>query len=72
MWTQVLWQYTQDLHMFKSDRVPALRRQIGHSISPLTKKLFVIDTDWQRENKYSPVECHWVISMTLQDRTHVQ
>lgn len=44
-----------------------LRRGIGHSIPPLTKKLLVIDTDWQMEYKYSPVECHWVISMTLQD-----
>lgn len=26
-----------------------------------------VETDWQMEYKYSPVECHWVISMTLQD-----
>lgn len=29
-------------------------------VPPLTKVLFTTDTCWQRENPFSPVECHQV------------
>lgn len=27
---------------------------------PPTEELFAVDTCWQRENPFSPLECHWV------------
>ena len=50
----------QDLHMFKPDKVVALGEGNGHGVSLLTMKPFLIDTCWQRENQFSPIECLWL------------
>ena len=42
------------------DGVPALRAVNGRGLAPLTQKLSVVDTDWQNENQFSPLESHWV------------
>ena len=38
--SQRLWQYTQDSHRFKTDRIPALERGSEHKVPPLAKNLF--------------------------------
>ena len=35
----------------------------GHKIPHLTKKLLVIDTCWEREKQFSPMEFHWVYQL---------
>lgn len=47
-----------DLHGFKSDGVPALRGGSRHGVLSLTEKQF--DSCFQKENRFSPVECHWI------------
>ena len=54
--SQMLWEHAQDLHRFKSERIPALAREGGLGVPPLTKKLFAVDTCWLRENQFSPME----------------
>lgn len=49
------------LHGFMPHGVPlALRETSGQGVQHLTKILFATDTCWQRENEFSPVECHCV------------
>lgn len=52
-----LWQHTQGLHRFESDKILVLRRRGGHRILLPTKKLFAIDTCWER---VASMECLWV------------
>lgn len=37
---QRLWQYAQDLHWFKPDKIPGWERGPEHKGPPLTKELF--------------------------------
>lgn len=41
----------------------------GHRLPPLTKMISVTDTHWQRENRSSPVGCHYVNYHTLGQAT---
>lgn len=59
MSTQRQWQYTQDLRSFKSSKILAWRRRSGHTVLPLSKKLFAIDTNPLRKGK--PVFYHEVV-----------
>lgn len=43
----------KDVHRFKPDKVPALKRKSKQQVPPLTKKIFVIDGCWKRENQSS-------------------
>lgn len=56
--TQRQWQHTQDLRSFKPSKILACRRS-GHTVLPLTKKLFAIDTNPLRKGK--PVFYHEVV-----------
>lgn len=56
--TQRQWQHTQDLRSFKPSKILAWRRS-GHTVLPLTKKLFAIDTNPLRKGK--PVFYHEVV-----------
>lgn len=38
--------HADSLHRFKPDVVPELRGESRHQLSPLTKKISVIDTQW--------------------------
>lgn len=44
-----LWQYAQGLHEFKPGKIPTWRRVSRHEVPPLVKKLFTIDTCFERE-----------------------
>ena len=39
---------------------PMWRKGSGYIVSPLNKKLFAVDSCWERENQFSPVEWSWV------------
>jgi hypothetical protein len=41
------------MHRFK---VPAWRRESGHKVPLLNKKLFAIDIYWKRDNHFSPMK----------------
>lgn len=47
MESQRLPKQEQDLQKFKPDKIQALGWGNGHKVSPITKKLFVIDTYWE-------------------------
>ena len=47
--SQRLWHHTQDLLRFKTHVFPTLRRESGQKATPLTKKLFAIDTCWKSD-----------------------
>lgn len=48
---------------------PSTDKQCGPRVSSLTKKLFEIDTFWEREKQFSSMEYHWVyISNIFQGR----
>lgn len=44
----------------KLDKTPTLRRESGYKVPPITKELFAVDTYWERESEFSPVEYPWV------------
>ena len=44
---------------------PALRGKTKACVPHLTKKLFTIGIDRAKENKFSVIECHWVIPVIL-------
>lgn len=50
---------TQDLQRLKADRATAVSGRGGH-IATAAKNLAATDSHWQRENQFSPMECHWV------------
>lgn len=51
----------QDLHRFKSDKIPTERRRVRrHELLPLIKKLFPIVSFWEKGSLFSTMECHWV------------
>lgn len=60
IWTQRLWQQTQDRHKSKPDKVPARRRRIKHKAPSLAKKLFAVALCWEKGNHISLVEWHCV------------
>lgn len=39
---------------------PRTEKGSGYKIPPLTKKLFAIDSHWEREIQFSSVAFHWV------------
>jgi hypothetical protein len=41
------------MQLFKPDKSPALRSRNGHKVQPIIKKLFAIDTCWEREIAFS-------------------
>lgn len=51
--SQRLWYQAQDQHRFKSNKFPAYRRKNVNKVSPLNKKLFVIDTFEERGSQFS-------------------
>lgn len=53
--SQRILQYTQDLYHVKPDKVPAWRRGSGHKVPPQIKKLFAVDTHWEKEKILSGV-----------------
>ena len=56
MSSQRLWQHAQSLHRSKPDGVPALRWRSTLRLTLLTKKLSVVVTNWQSENKFASEE----------------
>ena len=63
-----LWQHALDLHRIKPYGVPSLIGESGHWVSPLTKKLFAIETYWQWEKSVFFNGVSLGISTTLQGR----
>lgn len=51
--------HVANLDRLKPDKVSELRRGRGHKVPSLSKK-HVTDTYWDGENRFSPVECHWL------------
>jgi hypothetical protein len=41
--------HTEDMHRFKAEKIPAVRRGGRHTVPSITKKLIPIDTFWERE-----------------------
>lgn len=52
-------------------QIQTQRNKSGHKVPPLTRKLFVIDTQWRREISSIHSSNIWYIT-TLQDRFHAQ
>lgn len=38
----------------------SLRKEVVMGSQPLNKKIYVINTPWQRDNRFSPMYYHWV------------
>lgn len=62
-------QRVQDLHKFKLNKIPG--KEDTKSFLPLTKKLFVVDSDWKTENQFSP-RVSLGIQTTFQVSPHAQ
>ena len=54
-------------YMHKTRQNPAHRRRNAHKVSLLIKKLFAIDTFWERKDRCSLVRCHWVCQAHSRD-----
>lgn len=44
------------MHEFKPDKMSVQRRRSGHHVPLLNKKLFAIDTFWERKNPFTTTE----------------
>lgn len=45
------------------ENILAWKRGSEPKVRPLTTKVFVIDTKWERENRFSPMQCQWVCQL---------
>lgn len=57
---QRLCQKVQDIHKFKPDKISTSRKENGHKVLMLINKLFVINSYWDKENQFSPMECQYI------------
>lgn len=55
---QTLQQHTQNTLKFKLDKTLPLEMGGGYKVLLLIEKLFAIDTCWEKENPFYPMECH--------------
>lgn len=46
-------------------KIPALRRESGQNVPPLSKEVFATDTFWKKENKFSSLQYTEYINHTL-------
>lgn len=44
---------SQDLHRFKLDKIPAEKRGYRQEVPSITRKLFAINTCWERKYRFS-------------------
>ena len=52
---------------------PSTEKRKWDKVPALTRKLFAVDTCWERENQFSPMEGHWIHPwIEFQKRFHDQ
>lgn len=63
---------TQGLHRFRIRRDFSNRREGWNGVPPLTKKLSIIDIQYQKENQFSPMESWGVCVSDTPEQVHAQ
>lgn len=60
--SQKEWQHTQDLQVQTGQNArPEKGKQT--QVVCLTKELLIVDTFWEKEHPFSPLECHWMYEL---------
>ena len=68
----ILWKNAQDPHKFNPDRISELISSGKHRVTPLTKKLFVIDMSGKGETSFLQYIISRYVSTTLKGKDHTQ